>query len=310
MAHWQDGDHRSHRGATMPGITRSGSRLGRTGLPALLALTLLTGAATGRAETEALPDGNLFKPLLADPKRPRFYVSVIDVRLDERETTGAAVAYGGEYGLMRWPGQQLGDGWQLNLAGAVFAQFDLESPSMDLINADYTIGFPLSYRRGKNSLRLKLYHQSSHLGDEFLLRNEPERVNLSFESLEAILARDLGTWRLYAGGEYFVHRQPERLGSGSWHAGLDYRRAGPLWVGRGGGGTYPVLGVDTKAFAHHDWEPGWSVMAGVEIHPGLPGRGRDKSLSILGLWYEGPSPFGQFFTEQVNYWGLSVEFNL
>jgi hypothetical protein len=39
-----------------------------------------------------------------------------------------------------------GDGVQLDAEGAVFAQFDYEAPSKDLINADYTIGFPLTFR--------------------------------------------------------------------------------------------------------------------------------------------------------------------
>ena len=134
--------------------------------------------ASGRGAPVPLPQSFLFEPLLADPKRPRFFISVIDARVGALETTAAAVAYGGRYGLVRLPGDRYDEGWQLNLAGAVFAQFDLEAPSMDLINADYTLGLPLTYRDGPGSLRLQVYHQSSHLGDEFLLRNHPERVNL------------------------------------------------------------------------------------------------------------------------------------
>ncbi len=48
-------------------------------------------------------------------------------------------------------------------------QFDLSAPSSDLINTDYVVGVPLSWRSGGWSTRVRLYHQSSHLGDEFLL---------------------------------------------------------------------------------------------------------------------------------------------
>ncbi|HKJ72081.1 MAG TPA: DUF1207 domain-containing protein [Gammaproteobacteria bacterium] len=275
----------------------------------LAALGLLAPTAAAAA-TEALPQGFVFEPLLADPKRPRFLVSVLGARVGDLHTTVAAVAYGGRYGLVRWPGKHPGDGWQLNLSGAVFAQFDLKAPSMDLVNADYTLGLPLTYRHGRSSLRLRIYHQSSHLGDEYLLRNHPERVNLSYESLEAIFARDIGSVRAYAGGEYFFHREPSSFKAGMVHGGLDYRGAEPVVLGWQGGGTYLVAGVDVKAFQHHDWEPAWSLTTGLEFHPTLPGQSRDKYWSLLAVAYKGPSPYGQFFTQEVRYWGLSMEFNL
>ena len=274
-------------------------------------LAALAGApAAPAAETVALPQGFLFEPLLADPKRPRFFVSVLDARVGGLETTAAAVAYGGRYGLVRWPGSRRRAGWQLNLAGAVFAQFDLEAPSMDLINADYTLGLPLTYRRGRDALRLRVYHQSSHLGDEFLLRNDPERVNLSYEAAEALYSRDIGTARAYLGGEYYFHRQPDSLKAGMLHGGVDYRRPEPVVLGWEGGGTYLVAGADLKAFEHHDWDPAWSLTGGLEFHPTLPDQPRDKYWSLLAVWYDGPSPYGQFFTQEVRYWGLSIEFNL
>ncbi|MEK7826807.1 MAG: DUF1207 domain-containing protein [Thermodesulfobacteriota bacterium] len=77
------------------------------------------------------------------------------------------------------------------MSGAVLAQFNLDSSSNDLINADYVIGFPLSYRNGPWSERARLFHQSSHLGDEFLLLPQrPElkvtRMNLNFETIELL----------------------------------------------------------------------------------------------------------------------------
>lgn len=290
---------------TTPGFPRSTA--GR-----ILALLALGGspAPAPAAQPVALPQDFLFESLLADPKRPRFFVSVVDARAGDLETTVAAVAYGGRYGLVRWPGEDPREGWQLNLSGAVFAQFDLETPSMDLINADYTIGLPLTYRSGRNSARLRVYHQSSHLGDEYLLRNNPERVSLSYEAVEAIYARDIGTARAYLGGEYYFHREPRRLKAGVIHGGLDYRRPEPLLLGWEGGGTYLVAGADLKAFQHHDWDPAWNLTGGLEFHPTLPTQPQDKYWSLLAVWYRGPSPYGQFFTQEVDYWGLSVELNL
>src|SRR4029079_6992783 len=97
----------------------------------------------------------------------------------------AAVGIADQFPFFRAAAGRSGNGIQLGISGAVFAQFDLRAASYDLINADYMIGLPLTFRAGPFSGRARVYHQSSHLGDEFVLRpNAPERENLSFESVE------------------------------------------------------------------------------------------------------------------------------
>src|SRR6185503_17309890 len=103
-----------------------------------------------------------------------------------------AVGLADQFPFFRAAATEAGNGLQLGVAGAIFAQFDLDSASYDLLNADYTIGLPLTFRAGRISGRLRPYHQSSHLGDEFLLRpSPPKRVNLSFEAVEALLSVDV-----------------------------------------------------------------------------------------------------------------------
>ncbi|MFP4559854.1 MAG: DUF1207 domain-containing protein [Thiohalorhabdus sp.] len=280
-------------------------------MPAVTAFALaLLLSPPGNAETVFLPAGNLFEPLLADPKRPRFHVSVVDADLRDARTTVAAVAYGDEYGLVKWTNRSSRKGWQLGLSGAVFAQFDLGTPSMDLVNADYTIGLPLAHRSGPHSLRLRVYHQSSHLGDEYLLRNNTERIDLHYEALEGLYALDLGPFRAYGGGEWLFRREPEGLERGMAHLGADFRFARFPLLPPERGAAYWVGGLDAKGFEHNDWEPGWNAVFGVELRPSLPRRNVDKRLSLLLTWHEGPSPYGQFYSQEVRYWGLSLEFDL
>jgi hypothetical protein len=125
-------------------------------------------------------------------------------------TTIASVGLGDSFGLVRWNGPTQGEGAQFDVIGSIFAQFDLGAPSNDLINADYIIGLPLTFRRRGFTSRVKVYHQSSHLGDEYLLRDEDiERENLSFESLEFLVSQEMGPLRVYAGGEFLFRREPE-----------------------------------------------------------------------------------------------------
>ena len=57
----------------------------------------------------------------------------------------------------------------------------------------------------------RFYHQSSHLGDEFLIETEVERVNLTYEARRPPAVVRGHRWlRLYGGGGYIVRGDPER----------------------------------------------------------------------------------------------------
>lgn len=249
-------------------------------------------------ESVTLPAGDPFWPLIADPKEPRFFVSARRYKTEADTVNIAAVGYGESFGLYRKEGLRRGDALQVSVAGALFAQFNLDAPSSDLINADYLIGLPITYRRGNFSMRLRIYHQSSHLGDEFLLNTNPDRVNLSYESLEAIFSYDWNRWRGYAGGEYLVHREPEDLDPAMLHAGLEFRGEDPVlgsgrWIG----------GLDLKSYEEHDWSVNSSLKVGWEF--GKPGPGR-RHLRWLFEAYNGFSPHGQFYNNRTRYLGTSI----
>lgn len=250
-------------------------------------------------EGKVFPAGDLFRPLIADPKQPQFFVSINRFKSSGVRYTVASVGFGETFGMYRFFGNREGDGLQLSVEGAIFAQFNMDTPSYDLINADYTIGIPVTYRHGDNSLRFRIYHQSSHLGDEFLRSvNPPERVNLSYEAIELIYSREWRGWRVYGGGEYLIHKEPADLKPMSAHWGIEYCGSKPLvWNGR------PVVGVDMKSFEEHNWAIDTSVKAGLEFGHPNPGQRR---LRLMAEWYKGFDPRGQFYNNKVEYYGLGV----
>lgn len=250
-----------------------------------------------------LPQGKIFCPLAADPKEERSFVTYLRgdfATIADAEpgasTNVAAVGLGDGFPIFRVADAGSGNGVQLDLAAAVFSQFNLDAPSFDLINADYLVGLPLTLRQGDFSARLRVYHQSSHLGDEFILNRNPERINLSFESLELILSQELGALRVYGGGETFFRREPADLALRLGHAGAEIR---PVL----GASTRLLAAVDVKVVDDGAWSAAWSVRAGVEIaripHPGHPPR----VISLIGAFHEGAAPYGQFYRENIRYIG-------
>jgi hypothetical protein len=249
-------------------------------------------------DTIPFPTGDIFWPLLADPKQPDFFVSARRYHTEQGYFTTAAVGYGETFGLYRRAGQRPEEGLQIGIMGGLFAQFDLGAPSADLVNADYTIGVPVTFRKGRESMRFRLYHQSSHLGDEFLLRVNPVRVNLSFEALEYLYSYDLDRVRLYGGGEYMVHRDPSDLKPFSLHTGAEYRGRNVLWHG----GRW-LAAIDMKNWQEHNWSPDIRVIVGPEFGPPQPGRRR---MRVVLEGYRGYNPHGQFYTSRISYMGLGI----
>jgi len=158
-----------------------------------------------RVDIRLLPEGELFAPLTADPRQPRFSVSYQRYRTPMQTFSAANVAFGEYFGLATGFLGTSGSS-QIGIQGGVFALFNLDAPSHDLVNADYWIGLPLSYRKGPWSYVVRVYHQSSHLGDEFILGNPGvDRVNLSYEDLEALVSYEWERWRVYGGGGYLYY---------------------------------------------------------------------------------------------------------
>ena len=262
--------------------------------------------ATG---TVGFPQDQIFCPLLADPKEPGSFVSLLRGTfrsLDDptgKGTTIGSVGIGDSVGLVRWNGANPGEGVQLDVVGSIFAQFDLGTPSNDLINADYIIGLPLTVRAKGFSIRTKVYHQSSHLGDEYLLRSEDiERKNLSFESFELLVSQEVSALRIYGGGERVFRHEPQALATKVFHAGAELRTPHS--------GAQLVGGVDLKTSDLHNWSPATSGRIGVQFTRSSPEGHPTRLITLMLEMYQGPSPYGQFFQDDISYVGIGLHFSL
>jgi Protein of unknown function (DUF1207) len=269
---------------------------------------VVVGAEDGVKKTKkhhmvSFPKGYLFRPLIADPKEPQTFVTIAQVDAENDNFTAALVGIGGTFGLLRWPSSKSADrGWQLNFFASAFSQFNLDTSSDDLINTDYLVGVSSVYRRGRFSTRLRLFHQSSHLGDEFILGGTaPERIDLSVEATDATFAYDWGNWRGYAGAAYLFDVSPSDLEKGGLQAGFDYvGRTRRLLKGR------LVAGLHLQSFQERNWTPGTSLQVGLKYGRPWPGT---RGIRIMLEAYNGFVPYGQFFGGDVNYYGIGLYFD-
>lgn len=267
-------------------------------------------------EQRFLPRGDLIAPLTADPKEPRFSAAYQrmnfrtgPVASSHRSSTinAGLVSAGANFGLWRRTARGGTDGIQVGVLGAIFSQFDLNRSSADLINTDFLVGIPVSARRGAWSGRARLTHLSSHLGDEFIVRNRGVRVrNFGYEMVDVLVAREWQSLRLYAGAGA-VFNSSTRFSPGVLQAGGELK---PKWKPHWkilGLSPRTIFAVDFKSLEQQGWGGTWSVACGWELEQ----ADTNVHLRILGTALTGHFPYAQFFDEtRVDAIGVSVQIEL
>lgn len=247
---------------------------------------------------ELFPKSELFAPLAADPRWPRFALGVLWYLDDPELSEVASVSFGETFPLLRLPLGASGD-LELGIQGGVFSVFDLGAASFDLVNSDFLGGLFVSHRFGDASATLRVYHQSSHLGDEFVLRDRANRVNLSFEVVELLFDYGPTDWlRVYGGAGALVHREPA-LDRWLTQMGVEVESPQALLGGR----LRPVASLDLQLREESRWKADVSLNWGFQIeHPRL----RRLRLRLLGEYYSGRSPNGQFFVRRIETIGVGL----
>lgn len=256
--------------------------------------------------TGILPSGHLFKPLLADPRWAHFsvaYRNYVGKNIDG--TNNAAVSFGETLPFYRANFGQSIVQWEVGLQAGVFSDFNLDAPSSDLINTDFIASIYSSMRAGNASAFARIYHQSSHLGDEFLLRKltSLERINLSYEGVDLRLSYEFPYGiRVYGGGGGIFHKEPSTIKPWSVQYGVEFRSPWRLDIAS----IRPILAVDIKNHEQNNWNADISARAGIQFDNF---QTFNRRLQLLAEYFNGNSPTGQFFKEKVEYIGIGAHYH-
>ncbi len=249
-------------------------------------------------DVELLPARQLFAPLLADPREPHFAAIYQRHHGEPQLANVGHASFGETFALL---GGGIGDEtrWELGILGGVSSIFDLDANSFDLVNSDYWVAPTFSLRRGILSGHARLFHRSSHVGDEFLIGGRGTRVDFGNEGLDLFASADLHeALRVYLGGGVILNSEPDidRL---SAQVGFELRSP---WTFLGGT-TRPVAALDFQAREELNWREELSVVWGVELaNPDVDWL----HLAILGTYFTGSTPYGQFFGLRAEWLGVGL----
>ncbi|HEY6085309.1 MAG TPA: DUF1207 domain-containing protein [Nitrospira sp.] len=252
-----------------------------------------------KPESKFLPHGLLVDPFHADPRWPHFSIAYRSITKGLGPYKTGSANFGETFALYR-NAAPLDGQWELAIQAGLFSTFNMGASSKDLINADYTAGLLASYRTGSLSGFLRLHHQSSHLGDEFILNSTTpvNRINLSFEEIDMKLSYELAAWlRVYGGGGVLLDRDPSTLGRGTSQFGTELRSPWTFVSGK----IRLVAYGDFQANERSGWAISRSLMGGVQFENARIG---DRKVQLLMEYFNGPSPNGQFFTQRTDWIGV------
>lgn len=181
--------------------------------PATAEVTAATEESPRREDSLLFPRGELFEPLVADVSWPRFSVEHQWRFGNDEFDRLAAVSFGETFAFVRSPQYEWGE-WEFGMQAMADAILDMTKRSYDLANDDYFVGFTGSVRTRGVTTQLRLYHISSHLGDEYLLENGAERGSVSYEAIDLLASFEPVKWlRVYGGGGSCSIRAPPTIQS-------------------------------------------------------------------------------------------------
>ncbi|WP_350283621.1 DUF1207 domain-containing protein [Nitrosomonas sp.] len=253
-----------------------------------------------------LPEGHLFKPLLADPRWNHFsaaYRNYVGKNVDGNHN--GSVSFGETIPFYRANIGQSIVQWEVGLQAGIFSDFNLGASSTDLINTDFIGGIYTGVRAGNASAFARIYHQSSHLGDEFLLRKltDVERINLSYEAADLRLSYEFPYGiRIYGGGGGMFRKEPSAIKPWSVQYGIEFRSPWQMEFAL----VRPVFAVDIKNHEQNNWHADISARAGVQFDNF---QTFNRKLQFMLEYFNGYSPTGQFFREKVEYLGIGAHYH-
>ena len=190
----------------------------------------------------------------------------------------------------------------LGLGTQVYGRFSLSDSKSSLISVDWVAGLNTTALLGSMAVTMQLYHESSHLGDEYGDRFQAQRLDWSREVVAGWVTYGAGQWKLTGGASYVLYDGLGLPRAGA-AVGLDWGAGRHRYLTRP---FEPVVGLYTEGSAATDWRLSTSAKVGLAVR----GKGGARSIGLALIAHDGLSTQRQFFRRESRYLGLEVRFDL
>jgi len=251
-----------------------------------------------------LPRGTYFYPILLDPTECQTSVGLFKLWETGNENSGVYIPanLGFQQSIIRYKKNE-NNGIEFGFGGAVFTQFTIKKVEDDaylgeMENTDYKLSFFLNYKHEDFSLRLRAFHVSSHLADDYILRNQITEANpgtLNYEQIDLTGSYQFNNLRIYGGLGMVItpNAVRERF---SAQTGFIYRKS------KNPDNMFRFLAsADIKIIQQNNFVPNLRTGLGFEF-----GNAERAHLGFLIEYYNGHLPYSILEYKKVQWAGASL----
>lgn len=241
----------------------------------------------------------VFKQLTADPRRVQVGASYY--RLGGKDRSDLALGH--SWGMTRWHSNDNYWTWQWNIEGMAYSRFTMSDSLNSFETVDFTANLPLAVRHRGFSLRAMLFHESSHLGDDYIRATNDQGFRYSVEGVRLTASIEPLYWaRFYGGGTYLLHSLPDPA---RWtgQAGVELTTREVARTRK-----YPLklfLAQDLQYKGATSHAPNSRTLAGLIF--GFNGSPRSMRFSVGH--FDGYSSFGQMYKRRESYNEVVISFH-
>lgn len=259
-----------------------------------------TPTAAATPNIKSFPTGHIYSPYLADQRRVTFGLQMLAVTETNIPDTGHqrfALRMGGRLELFNWtsrsdPMHQL----QANVVAGFRGHFDT-THAQDNTGWDGNYGLLFNYRTSKTfAYRFGVYHDSSHVGDEYTERTGRKRIQYTREEILAGMQANLNpAWQTYLEVGYCtnIYEKPLqeywRVQTGIQFQQHHFASDNPL-------GWY--AGLNLTSYEERDWNVNRALQIGYAI------QAAPHTWRFALDYYKGQSTIGEFFQHDEEYAGI------
>lgn len=250
------------------------------------------------------PDTTLFPSLHYDLLENHFYTGSFILSSQSVDYSGAyiPVNIGIQKAFMQW--KISNTKFQFSLGAASFTQFeiirfDANTLRGGLLNNDYKASGIISASNEQHKFKLQLFHISSHLGDDYMLRNEYFELNdktVNYEQIDVIYFHELNKISPYGGFGYVVSPNTFRK---RFMMQFGLQGVSPLTKN-----LSLAFGSDIKLYEEHNYKPNIHTSFGFNVNKGKP------HLNFSIDTYYGKIPYSTLKMGNVFWYGLSTIINI
>ena len=270
----------------------------------LLIVSLIPLSGSAQKRMDFLPKKNLWPTQTLDPNASQSAAMGAAYWIDKKPADFllSSFVFGFQRAVFSWP--KSGDkGYDLGLEGAAFTNFEWTNRDGSIernnLSTDFWIGVPFVIFFKPWIVRVRFYHLSSHMGDDYMIRNKITsyfKNNANYEQLDVTVSRAVKNFRFYLGAGVVVHSALGERKPLSFTFETDYL----LSLNKKNSCQF-YAGVYVGSKQEYGFSPEVNMGAGLQL--GKPDR---LPVKVLVTYFNGPLPYSVYEGKSVQWLGLGI----